>query len=322
MRALITGIAGQTGSYLAEHLLEMGVEVHGIIRRNSTPENQENRIAHIEKDIQTYYGDVNDRASIDRIMKKVKPDLIFNLAAQSHVRISFDIPESTFQTNAAGCLNVLESYKNNCPDAKFIQASSSEMFGNSKDSDGFQRETTPMHPVSPYGVSKLAAYSFVRHYRHAYKLHACNSICFNHESPRRASNFVTSKIIKGAVKIYNRKQKKLVLGNLDSFRDWGHAKDYAKAIAKIINHDTADDFVISTGITHSVRELVEYVFKYLDLDVDYYVKTDDYFKRPEELEYLKGDSIKARTTLDWKPEYNFESLIGEMIEHYFRQVYF
>lgn len=318
MKALITGIAGQTGSYLAEHLLDEGYEVHGIIRRNSTPENQENRIAYLEDRIKTYYGDVTDRASIERVMKVVKPDIIYNLAAQSHVRISFDIPEATFATNGGGVMNMLEAYKSICPEAKFIQASSSEMFGNSVDPDGYQRETTPMHPVSPYGCSKLAAYSLVRHYRNAYKLHACNSICFNHESPRRATNFVTSKVVKAAVRISLGLQKELVLGNMDSFRDWGHAYDYARAIHKIVTYETPEDFVVSTGQTMSVRDLCYFVFSYLNLNYKEWVIQDEKFMRPEELKYLKGDSGRARMLLSWEPKYNFSSLLLEMIAHWLK----
>lgn len=312
MKALITGISGQTGSYLAEYLIELGYEVHGMIRRQSTPEHQESRISGL--DIQTYYGDVKDVSSIEKILKQVKPDLIFNLAAQSHVRISFDIPSETFQSNAVGVLNMLECYRNICPEARFYQASSSEMFGNGIDEDCFQRETTPMHPVSPYGIAKLAGYNFVRHYRYAYKLHCCNGILFNHESPRRASNFVTNKIIKTAVRIWQGKERELVLGNMDSYRDWGHAKDYAKAIYKIIMHPIADDFVISTGETHSIRYLCEFVFGKLGLDCNDFIKQDEKFMRPEELSYLKGDSSKARKILGWKPSYTFESMIDEMIE--------
>lgn len=316
MKAFITGIAGQTGSYLAEHLLDEGYEVHGMIRRNSIPEHQESRLDKISARINTYYGDVTDQASIERILRMVQPDLIYNLAAQSHVRISFDIPQATFQSNATGVLNMLEAYRMICPGARFIQASSSEMFGNSVDQDGFQRESTPMHPVSPYGIAKLSAFNFVRHYRKAYKLHACNSICFNHESPRRATNFVTNKIVKQAVLIKNGSINPLVLGNLDSFRDWGHAYDYARAIHKIILHDTADDFVISTGETRSVKELCETVFEKLNMDYGKHVQQHEKFFRPEELKYLKGDSTKARTVLGWKPEYDFDLLIDDMIHHW------
>lgn len=314
-RALITGISGQDGSYLAEHLLSLGYVVHGTIRRNSTPEHQESRIAHLEDRVQTYYADMMDAGSIEKVMQAVMPDEIYNLAAQSHVRISFDNPQITAQINAIGVMNILEAYRKICPQAKFYQASSSEMFGNSVDADGFQRETTPMHPVSPYGCSKLFAYSIVRNYRHAYKLHACNGILFNHESPRRGSNFVTNKIVKAAVRIKLGLQDKLVLGNMDSFRDWGHSKDYVRAMHLILNH-TPDDFVVSTMQTHSVRNFCEMTFDQLALDYENYIIQDEKFMRPEELKYLKGDSSKIRSSLNWTPEYNLPTMISEMIDHW------
>jgi GDPmannose 4,6-dehydratase len=312
-KAFITGIAGQDGSYLAEYLVSLGYEVHGIIRRNSYVEGQQARLSNVNKNITLHYGDLLDQSSLERLLYEIQPDEIYNLAAQSHVRISFDIPQFTVQTNALGVLNMLESYKRVCNKARFYQASSSEMFGNSFDLDGFQRETTPMTPVSPYGCSKLFGYSIVRNYRNAYKLHATNGILFNHESPRRGSNFVTNKVVKTAVEIKLGLNDKLVLGNMDSYRDWGHSKDYVKAMHLIINHNIPDDFVVSTMETHSVREMVQYVFDKLDLDVDRYVSQDPKFIRPEELKYLKGDSTKARTILGWKPEYNFETLMDDMI---------
>lgn len=315
-KAFITGINGQDGSYLAEYLLSLGYEVHGMVRRNSMAENQDIRIANISNKIVTHYGDLLDESSIDRLLFDLKPDEIYNIGAQSHVKISFEIPQFTVKTNALGVLNMLEAYRRFCPNAKFYQASSSEMFGNSQDSDGFQRETTPMHPVSPYGCSKLFGYSIVRNYRKAYGLHAVNGILFNHESPRRGSNFVTNKVVKTAVQIYRGVTDKLELGNLDSYRDWGHSKDYVKAMHKIINHETPDDFVVSTGETHSVREMVDYVFHRLDMNYQDYVVQNPAFMRPEELKYLKGDSTKARTVLGWKPEYTFETLLDEMIEHW------
>ena len=315
-KAFITGINGQDGSYLAEYLLSLGYEVHGMVRRNSMAENQDSRVIHIADKITTHYGDLLDESSIDRILTQVKPDEIYNIGAQSHVRISFDMPQFTVKTNALGVLNVLESYRRICPEAKFYQASSSEMFGNSVDDDGFQRESTSMHPVSPYGCSKLFGYSIVRNYRNSYKLHATNGILFNHESPRRGSNFVTNKVVKTAAKIKLGLAEKLELGNMDSYRDWGHSKDYVRAMHAIINHDTPDDFVVSTMKTHSVREMTEYVFKRLNMDYTKYVVQNPIFIRPEELKYLKGDSTKVRTKLNWKPEYTFESMLDEMVDYW------
>lgn len=313
-KALITGISGQDGSYLAEYLLGLGYEVHGIIRRHSVAENQDVRIETLEPRIKTYYGDMLDSTSLTRVFNEVKPDEIYNLAAMSHVRISFDMPAFTIKTNALGVLHMLELYRSIVPNAKFYQASSSEMFGNSVDEDGCQRLTTPMSPVSPYGCSKLMAYNLVRHYRNAYGLHACNGILFNHESPRRGSNFVTNKVVKTAVQIKKGMTDKLILGNLDSYRDWGHSKDYVRAMHMIVNHSTPDEFIVSTGETYSVRDLCETVFSKLGLDYRDYVEQDPKFMRPEELKYLKGDSTKAREVLGWKPEYTFESMIEEMIE--------
>jgi GDPmannose 4,6-dehydratase len=313
-RALITGLSGQDGSYLAEHLLEHDYQVFGLIRRNSITEHQQNRIENIHGDIHKEYGDLLDACSIDRLMRAARPDEIYNLAAQSHVRISFEIPQFTVQANALGTLNMLESMRNFAPTARFYQASSSEMFGNSVDPDGKQRETTRMMPVSPYGCSKIFAYHIVRNYRHSYKLFAANGILFNHESPRRASNFVTSKIVKNAVLISLGKAAQLELGNLDSQRDWGHSRDYVKAMHLILQHHEADDFVISTGETHSVRELCDIVFRKLGMDYRQYVVQNPRFTRPEELHYLCGDCTKAKTVLGWKPEYTFERLIDEMIE--------
>lgn len=317
-KALITGISGQDGSYLTEYLLSLGYEVHGIIRRHSVAENQDYRLKNIENKIFLHYGDLLDVPSLTRIISEVKPDEIYNLGAMSHVRISFDVPSFTIQTNAMGVLNLLEVYKNIVPKAKFYQASSSEMFGNSVDEDGIQRLTTAMNPVSPYGCAKLLAYNLVRHYRNAYGLHACNGILFNHESPRRGSNFVTNKVVKTAVEIKKGLKNKLELGNLDSFRDWGHSKDYIRAMHMIINHETPDEWIVSTGETHSVRELCEYVFKKLDLNYKDYVVQNPAFLRPEELKYLKGDSSKARNILKWKPEYTFETLLDEMIEEWMK----
>ena len=318
-KALITGIGGQDGSYLAEYLLSLGYEVHGIVRRNSVPEHQQSRIEPLRGRTTVHYGDLSDVGGVERLMRQIQPHEIYNLAAQSHVRISFDIPQFTCQTNALGVLNVLEAYRNACPSARFYQASSSEMFGDSVDPDGYQRETTPMHPVSPYGCAKLYGFHITRNYRKAYKLHAVNGILFNHESPRRGSNFVTNKVVKAAVLIKRGRQSTLELGNMDSFRDWGHSKDYVRAMHLIINHDQPDDFVVATGETHSVREMTEYVFAKLSLDYRKYVKQNPIYLRPEELSYLRGDCSKLYKTFSWKPQYSFEQLMDEMIEFWLGQ---
>jgi GDPmannose 4,6-dehydratase len=319
-KAFITGINGQDGSYLSEYLLTLGYEVHGIIRRNSVSENQQSRFSDdVRNKLNIYYGDLLDQGSLERLLSDIQPDEIYNLAAQSHVRVSYDIPQFTVQTNAVGVINILEAYRRCCPNAKFYQASSSEMFGSSVDSDGYQRETTTMTPVSPYGCSKVFGYNIVRNYRNAYNLHATNGILFNHESPRRGSNFVTNKVVKTAVQIKLGLADKLSLGNLDSYRDWGHSKDYVRAMHLIINHEIPDDFVVSTMITHSVREMVEYVFNKLNLNYNEYVIQDGKFKRPEELDYLRGDSTKLRNQFGWKPDYTFETMLDEMIDFWLNE---
>jgi GDPmannose 4,6-dehydratase len=320
MKAFITGINGQDGAYLSEYLLEQGVGVHGMIRRHSYVEGQQQRIEHIKEDIQVYYGDLTDQTSIEKLLTEIKPNYIFNIAAQSHVRISFDVPQYTFQVNALGVLNVLEAYKRICPTAKFYQASSSEMFGISVDSDKFQRETTPMNPTSPYGCAKVAAYNLVRHYRRAYGLHACNGILFNHESPRRGANFVTQKVCKQAVEIKFGMRDKLELGNIDSYRDWGHSYDYVRAMWKIVNHVQPDDFVIATGVTHSVRDMCDVVFSYLGMNYRDYVVQNAAYMRPEELPYLRGDSTKARNVLGWETSYSFEGIMKEMVDYWMKEL--
>jgi GDPmannose 4,6-dehydratase len=315
-RALITGITGQDGSYLSEYLLELGYEVHGIVRRHSVPENQSSRLHHVNDQITRHYGDLTDPLSLHSVINRVKPDEIYNLAAMSHVRISFDMPAFALQTNAMGVLYMLDYFKDLCPEAKFYQASSSEMFGNSIDLDQTQRLTTPMVPVSPYGISKLAAFNLTRHYRAAYKLHATNGILFNHESPRRGTNFVTNKVVKTAVEIKKGLAKHLELGNLDSCRDWGHSYDYVRAIHAIVNHHTARDWIVATGETRSVRDLCELTFRSLGMNYLDYVVQDPKFMRPEELRYLKGDSSDIRNILAWQPKYSFETMIEEMIDHW------
>ena len=314
-KAFITGIGGQDGSYLAEYLLDLGYEVYGIVRRNSTPEHQQSRLDNIRNhpNLHVSYGDLLDISGIERLLSQIKPDEIYNIAAQSHVRISFEIPQFTVQTNALGVVNILEAMKNNCPQAKFYQASSSEMFGSAVDEDGYQRETTRMNPVSPYGCAKVFGYNIVRNYRNAYKLHLSNGILFNHESPRRGSNFVTNKVVKAAVRIKLGLQKELELGNLDAYRDWGHSKDYVKAMHLILQQSNPGDWVVATGETRSVRDMCKYVFEKLDLNYKDYVIQNQKFLRPEELKYLKGDSTRMRE-LGWKPEYTFESMMDEMVE--------
>ena len=314
--AFITGINGQDGSYLSEYLLSKDYEVYGILRRNSTPEHQSTRINLNQDSLNIEYGDLLDFSVISKLLSKIKPDEIYNLAAQSHVRISFDVPQFTAQTNALGVLNLLEAYRLNSPKSKFYQASSSEMFGNSVDEDGFQRETTPMNPVSPYGCAKVFGFNISRNYRNSYGLHIVNGILFNHESPRRGSNFVTNKVVKTAVEIKKGMKNKLELGNMDSYRDWGHSKDYVRAMNMIINHQTPDDFVVATGKTYSVREMTKYVFEKLELDFNNFVVQNKKFMRPQELKYLRGDCSKLKKTFGWEPEYSFKSLLDEMISHW------
>jgi GDPmannose 4,6-dehydratase len=314
--ALITGINGQDGSYLAELLLEKGYEVHGTLKRNSVAENQTSRLDKIYDKVKLHYADLTDLSSLISVIQKVNPDEIYNLAAQSHVRISFDQPLYTANVTGVGTLNLLEAVKLIKPNTKIYQASSSEMFGNSIDEDGFQRETTPMNPVSPYGCAKVFSYNICRNYRNSYGMFISNGILFNHESPRRGTNFVTNKVCKEAVKIKLGLSNELKLGNLDATRDWGHAKDYVKVMWQILQLDKPDDFVCATGISHTVKDLCEYVFKKLDLDWELYVKQDEKFLRPEELQNLKGDSSKLINATNWTQDYTFETMLDEMIEHW------
>ncbi len=317
-KALITGISGQDGAYLSEYLLKNDYDVYGILRRNSIPENQTMRLENsVYDEIKNnlFYADLTDFSSLIRIIKKIKPVEIYNLAAQSHVKVSFDVPLNTTASIVNGTINLLEAIRMEDRNIKFYQASSSEMFGNSIDDDGFQRETTPMKPVSPYGAAKLCAFHNVQIYRKSYNIFACNGILFNHESPLRGTSFVTNKIAKGAVLIKKGMEKNLVLGNLSASRDWGHAKDYTKAMHLILQNELPDDFVCSTGESHSVQEFCDYVFKKLNIDQSLII-TDQKYMRPYELEILKGDSTKLRTSTGWKPEYSFESMIDEMIDYW------
>lgn len=319
-RALITGINGQDGSYLAEFLLEKGYEVSGILKRNSVAETQTTRIEHFRSDIRLDYADITDLSSLVYVIKETQPEELYHLAAQSHVRISFDQPIYTANSTGLGTLNLLEAIRLIKPDIRLYQASSSEMFGNSIDEDGYQRETTPMTPVSPYGCAKVFSYHLVRNYRHAYKLFASNGILFNHESPRRGTNFVTNKVCKEAVRIKYGQTDKLELGNLAATRDWGHAKDYVKAMWQILQLDAPGDYVCATGISHSVQDLVEYVFGKLSLDWKSLVSVNERFLRPEELHHLKGDSSKLRKATTWEPEYSFESMLDEMIGYWLEEL--
>ena len=317
-KALITGISGQDGSYLSELLISKNYEVHGILRRHSVAENQDVRINNLE--VKTHYGDLTDEVSLYKIIKKVEPDEIYNLGAMSHVGISSHMPSFTIKTNSLSLISLLEFTKEIRPNCKFYQASSSEMFGNSIDKDGFQRLSTPMSPVSPYGCSKVMAYNLVRFYRHAYSKFYCNGILFNHESPRRGSNFVTNKVVKSIAMIKKNKLKKLELGNLDSQRDWGHSKDYVKAMHLIMQYNEARDWIVSTGQTRSIRDFCKYAFELVGLNYLDFVVQNEKFKRPLELDVLRGDSNETRQVLNWQPEYSFESMIEEMMNYWMNKI--
>jgi GDPmannose 4,6-dehydratase len=299
--ALITGINGQDGSYLAELLLEKGYEVHGTLKRNSVSENQTSRLDNVFDKLILHYADLTDLSSLIRVISEIRPQEVYNLAAQSHVRISFDQPLYTANVTGLGTLNILEAVKLIDPTIKIYQASSSEMFGNTIDSDGFQRETTQLNPVSPYGCAKVFSYNICRNYRNSYGMKIWNGILFNHESPRRGTNFVTNKVVKAAVRIS--------LGLQD-------AKDYVYAMWLMLQSDKPDDYVCATGVSHSVQDLCSYVFSSLGLDYTDYIVIDEKHFRPEELENLKGDSSKLRKELLWQPEYTFETMLDEMINYW------
>ena len=307
-KALITGITGQDGSYLAELLLTKGYEVHGIVRRSSSPNT--GRLAHIVDSIQLHSGDMTDAGSLNNIVQGVKPDEIYNLAAQSHVRISFENPEYTANTDGLGTLRLLEAARV-FGGAKFYQASTSELFGMTETP---QRETTPFYPRSPYGIAKLFAYWSVVNYREGYDMFACNGILFNHESPRRGENFVTLKIAKGLVRCYLGQQKELLLGNLDAKRDWGYAPDFVEAMWLMLQQPAADDYVVATGEAHTVREFLTVGAEYLGIDWEPLVKVDPVYFRPTEVDYLLGDASKAKRVLGWEPKVKFEKLVRLMID--------
>lgn len=317
-KAIIIGANGQDASYLAELLIEKNYQVIGTVRRNSVPESQTTRIEEIfnTNKIKLQYMDLTDPISVESVISEHQADEIYHIAAQSHVQISFDLPKYTLDTNAGGTLAVLEAVRKFSKHSKIYHAGTSEMFGNSCDADGYQRETTPLIPVSPYGCSKLYAHSLCHNYRNAYGMFICSGILFNHESPRRGINFVTNKVVREAVRIKLGLSNNLTIGNLNSSRDWGHSKDYVYSMWLMLQKENPDDYVIATGVSKTVNELVDYVFTKLNLDREKYVISDQKFIRPEELDFLRGDSSKARTVLGWEPKYTFESLLDEMIEYW------
>lgn len=319
-RALIVGVTGQDGSYLAELLLDKGYEVHGIIRRSSSINTA--RIDHLYQDpheseahIFLHYGDLTDGTTLRRIIEHVRPEEIYNLGAQSHVRVSFDTPEYTADVVALGALRLLEAVRdyleNGGATVRFYQAGSSEMFGSATPP---QREDTPFHPVSPYAVSKVAAFWHAVGYRQSYGLHVVNGILFNHESPRRGETFVTRKVTRAVGRIQLGLQTDLYLGNLDSFRDWGYAVDYVGAMWRMMQEDTADDYVVATGESHSVREFVSLAFARAGLDWEKYVKIDPRYFRPTEVDHLCGDASKVREKLGWAPTVSFQQLVEMMVD--------
>ncbi len=314
--AIVTGITGQTGSYLAELLLGAEYKVYGLRRRTSTFTTE--RIDHVYRDphisdrLELVYGDLGDQASVATLVGDVKPDLFFNLGAQSHVRVSFEIPEYTVDTNATGVFRCLESIRRFSPKTRFLQASTSEMWGNSP---APQDEKTPFCPRSPYGAATLAAFWGTVTHREAYKLFAVNSISANHESPRRGETFVTRKITRAVGRIFHGRQHELFLGNLEAKRDWSHARDVAKGMLKAILHTEPDDFVFASGKAKTVRDFAEKAFAHVDLDYKDFVEIDPRYLRPTEVDHLEGNSAKAREVLGWAPEVDFDQLVTEMVDH-------
>jgi GDPmannose 4,6-dehydratase len=337
-KALITGITGQDGSYLAELLLSKGYEVHGMVRRASNfNTGRIDELYHDRHDLENlnlqakmdlHYGDLTDSLGIDRLMREIQPDEVYNLGAMSHVKVSFDVPEYTANVDALGTLRVLEAMRNNAPNARLYQASSSEMFGKVVETP--QKETTPFYPRSPYGVAKVFSYWMVRNYREAYNLHVSNGILFNHESPRRGKTFSTRKVTRGLANIKLGKQDCLYMGNIDSKRDWGHAKDYVEMMWLMLQQDQPDDYVVATGETHSVREFIELVGKELDMDIVWegtgtdeigtdkktgkvVVRIDPKYYRPTDVNFLLGDPTKAKEKLGWTLKHTFTDLVKEMV---------
>lgn len=316
MKALITGITGQDGSYLAELLLSKGYEVHGLIRRSSSFNTE--RIDHLYKDfhdpearVYLHYGDLSVSGQLTDLLHDVKPDEVYHLGAQSHVRVSFDMPEYTGDVTGLGTLRLLEAIRKTGIDTRFYQASSSEMFGAATPP---QNEHTPFQPRSPYAAAKVYAYHISKNYREAYGIFACNGILFNHESPRRGETFVTRKITRAATRIKLGLQEKLYLGNLEAKRDWGYARDFVEAMWLMMQQDEPDDYVVATGETHSVREFVQRVFERLTLDYKEYTVVDPRYFRPTEVDVLLGDAAKARNKLGWKPKVTFEQLVDIMVD--------
>ncbi len=314
--ALITGVTGQDGSYLAELLLGKGYEVHGIVRRSSSFNT--GRLDDIYQDpheervrLRLHYGDLNDASSLNRLLRTIKPDEIYNLGAQSHVRVSFDVPEYTAEVTGVGAVRLLEAVRESGISPRFYQPSSSELFGSSP---APQSETTPFHPRSPYGVAKLYAYFITVNYRESYGMYACNGILFNHESPRRGETFVTRKITRAVAHIKLGLQDKLFLGNLDAKRDWGFAGDYTEAMWLMLQQESPDDFVIATGECHTVREFLEEAFGRVDLDWHKHVEIDPRYYRPAEIDELRGDMEKARRLLKWEPRVKFKELVAMMVD--------
>jgi len=316
-KAFVTGITGQDGSYLAELLLEKGYQVHGIIRRASTFNTK--RIDHLYQDphvhevhLFLHYGDLADSSNLAKLLYRIQPDEVYHLAAQSHVRVSFDIPEYTGDVTGLGTIRLLEAIRETGIKTRFYQASSSEMFGKVHETP--QRETTPFHPRSPYGVAKVYAYWVTVNYRESYDMFTCNGILFNHESPRRGETFVTRKITRAVAAIKAGRQNKLFLGNLDAKRDWGYAKEYVEAMWMMLQHDEPDDYVVATGETHSVREFLEEAFEYVNLDYEKHVEIDPRYYRPAEVDVLIGDATKIKEKLGWQPKTAFKELVRLMVD--------